>query len=117
MGLFVLSTNDAATTYLQFQKTDMQSFEQSVFKCQHFSLRNSKKFRTFEPFKFSNASFFYPYRTVEKFSNATLFRQIALQNLQRKILGFSETDLSRTLVYPYKCSLDKSLERQEIQGR
>ena len=28
---------------------------------------------------------------MEKFSNATLFRQIALQNLQRKNLGFSET--------------------------
>ena len=31
-------------------------------------------------------------QTVEKFSNATFFRQIALQNLQRKNLGFSETD-------------------------
>ena len=30
-------------------------------------------------------------QTVEKFSNATLSRQIALQNLQRKNLGFSET--------------------------
>ena len=28
---------------------------------------------------------------MEKFSNATFFRQIALQNLQRKNLGFSET--------------------------
>ena len=42
------------------------------------SLRNPKKFRMFEPFKFSNATF---------------FRQIALQNLQRKNLGFSETVL------------------------
>ena len=31
--------------------------------------------------------------TVEKFSNATFFRQIALQNLQSKNLGFSETVL------------------------
>ena len=30
---------------------------------------------------------------MEKFSNATLFRQIALQNLQRKNLWFSETEL------------------------
>ena len=30
---------------------------------------------------------------MEKFSNVTLFRQIALQNLQRKNLGFSETEL------------------------
>ena len=29
---------------------------------------------------------------MEKFSNATLFRQIALQNLQRKNLRFSETE-------------------------
>ena len=29
---------------------------------------------------------------MEKFSNATFFRQIALQNLQRKNLGFSETE-------------------------
>ena len=29
-----------------------------------------------------------------KFSNATFFRQIALQNLQRKNLGFSETGIS-----------------------
>ena len=32
-------------------------------------------------------------QTVEKFSNATFFRQIALQNLQRKNLRFSETEL------------------------
>ena len=31
---------------------------------------------------------------MEKFSNATLFRQIALQNLQRQNLGFSETELT-----------------------
>ena len=35
-------------------------------------------------------------QTVEKFSNATFFRQIALQNLQRKNLGFSETMLLQT---------------------
>ena len=33
-------------------------------------------------------------QTMEKLSNATLFRQIALQNLQRKNFGFSETDSS-----------------------
>ena len=32
-----------------------------------------------------------------KFSNATFFRQIALQNLQRKNLGFSETELASNL--------------------
>ena len=53
-----------------------------------FSLRNPKKFRTCEPFKFSNARFFYPCQIVEKFSNATFFRQIASQNPQRKTLGF-----------------------------
>ena len=31
-----------------------------------------------------------------KVSNATFFRQTALQNLQRKNLGFSETDLLET---------------------
>ena len=30
---------------------------------------------------------------MEKFLNTTFFRQIALQNLQRKNLGFSETGL------------------------
>ena len=30
---------------------------------------------------------------MEKFSNAIFFRQIALQNLQRKNLGFSETEV------------------------
>ena len=30
---------------------------------------------------------------MEEFSNATFFRQIALQNLQRKNLAFSETEL------------------------
>ena len=32
---------------------------------------------------------------AEKFSNVTFFRQIVLQNLQRKNLGFSETELNR----------------------
>ena len=31
-----------------------------------------------------------------KFSNATFFRQIVLQNLQRKTLGFSETEVFST---------------------
>ena len=55
------------------------------------SLQNPKDFRTFEPFKFSNA-YRYP---VEKFSNATFFRQKALQNLRRKNLGFSDIEISR----------------------
>ena len=38
--------------------------------------------------------------TVEKFSNVTLFRQTALQNLQRKNLGFSETDLAFVTLLP-----------------
>ena len=35
---------------------------------------------------------------MEKFSNATFFRQIALQNLQRKNLGFSETDIDELII-------------------
>ena len=35
-----------------------------------------------------------------KFSNATFFRQIALQNLQRKNLGFSETALNVSEMRP-----------------
>ena len=31
----------------------------------------------------------------EKISNSTFFRHIALQNLQRKNLGFSETDMTK----------------------
>ena len=34
---------------------------------------------------------FYPYLTVEKFSNATFFRQMASQNPLHENLGFSET--------------------------
>ena len=37
------------------------------------------------------------HKTVGKFSNATFFHQIALQNLQRKNLGFSETVLIQFL--------------------
>ena len=38
----------------------------------------------------------------KKFSNATFFRQIALQNLQRKNLGFSEAVIrSRIVTRPY----------------
>ena len=33
------------------------------------------------------------YKTAEKFSNATFFRQIVSQSLQHKNLGFSETDI------------------------
>ena len=65
----------------------------TILPCQYFSLRNPKNFRTCKPFKFSNARFFYPYQIAKKCSNATFFRQIALQNLQHKNLGFSETDL------------------------
>ena len=46
-----------------------------------------------EPFRFSNGRFFNPYETVNKYSNATLLRQIVSQNLRHKNLGFSETDL------------------------
>ena len=56
-----------------------------------FSLRNPKKFRTFEPIKFPNAKINI---NSGKIFEATLFSQIALQNLQRKNLGFSETVLS-----------------------
>ena len=42
-----------------------------------FSLQNPKSFGTCcRSFRFSNARFIYPYQMVEKFSNATLFRQI-----------------------------------------
>ena len=37
---------------------------------------------------------------MEKFSNATFFRQIALQNLQHKNLRFSETELIIAITFP-----------------
>ena len=52
------------------------------------SLRNPKKFRTFEPFERKVLLSIY---TAEKFLNATFFHQIVLQNLQCKNLQFSET--------------------------
>ena len=59
----------------------------------YFSLQNPKNFRMREPFKSLNRRFFYPYETVNKYSNVTLLRQIVSQNLRHKNLGFSETDL------------------------
>ena len=38
-----------------------------------YSLRNPKAFRTFEPFKFSNARFFYPYKQWENFRTRPSF--------------------------------------------
>ena len=43
------------------------------FLYQKFSLRNPKKFRTFEPFKLSNARFFYPYKQRKKFRTQPSF--------------------------------------------
>ena len=63
------------------------------FRLSHFSVKNPKNFRMREPFKFSNGKFFYPYETVNKYSNTTLLRQIVSQNLRHKTLGYSETDL------------------------
>ena len=42
------------------------------------SFQNPKNFRTWEPFIFWNARFFFWYWTVEQFLNATFFRQISL---------------------------------------
>ena len=39
----------------------------------YISLRNPKPFRTFEPFKFSNARFFYPYKQWENFRTRPSF--------------------------------------------
>ena len=64
----------------------------------HISLRNPKKFRTCELFKFSNPRFFYPYKQWNIFER-DFFRQIALQNLQRKNLAFSETDIVESACY------------------
>ena len=73
----------------------LKSFIKLWFRLCHFSLQNPKNFRMREPFKFSNERFFDPYEAVNKYSNATLLRQIVSQNLQSatKNLGFSETDL------------------------
>ena len=56
-------------------------------------MQNRKNFRLREPFRFSNGRFFYPYETVDKYSNATFLGQILWQNLRHKNVGFSETDL------------------------
>ena len=37
------------------------------------SLRNLKQFRTFKPFKFSNARFFYPYKQWKNFRTRPSF--------------------------------------------
>ena len=47
---------------LYFQLVWLGSNERTLF-----SLRNPKKFRTFEPFKFSNARFFHPYKQRKNF--------------------------------------------------
>ena len=45
-----------------------KSIEQLImYHLQPNSLRNPKKFRTFEPFKFLNARFFYPYKQWKNF--------------------------------------------------
>ena len=41
-------------------------------KIEQISLRNPKTFRTFEPFKFSNAKFFYPYKQWKNFERDLL---------------------------------------------
>ena len=66
----------------------LKSFIKLWFRLGHFSLQNPKNFRMREPFKFSYGSFFNPYETVNKYSNATLLRQIVSQNLRQKTLGF-----------------------------
>ena len=53
-----------------------------------FSLRNPKKFRTFEPFKFSNARFFYPYEQRKKFRTRPSFVRKRCKICNAKTLGF-----------------------------
>ena len=55
-----------------------------------YSLQNPKKFRTCEPFKFSNVRFFYPYEQQKIFVH-DLLSSDSVTNLQRKNFGFSET--------------------------
>ena len=71
----------------------LKSFIKLWFRLGHFSLQNAKNFRMREPFNFSKERFFYPNETVNKYSKATLLRQIVWQNVRHKNLGFSETDL------------------------
>ena len=54
----------------------LKSFIKLWFRLGHFSLHNPMNFRMREPFRFSNERFFYPYETVNKYSKATLLRQI-----------------------------------------
>ena len=71
----------------------LKSFIKLWFRLGPLSLQNPKNFRMREPFNFSNERSFYFYETVNKYSNATLLRQIVSQNLRHKNHGFSETDL------------------------
>ena len=93
-SIFMKSTlgkNSLGLTNSRYNELFSGSLQSSLYRDSTvFSLRNTKNFRTCEPFKFSNARFFFPYQTVEQFSNAIFVRQIKSQNLQRKNLGFSE---------------------------
>ena len=56
------------------------------------SLRNPKEVSNVRAFQIFERKVLLSMQTVDKFSNATFFRQIASQNLQRKNLGLSETE-------------------------
>ena len=67
----------------------LKSFIELWFRLGHFSLQNPKNFRMREPFKFFNRRFFYPNETVNKYSNATLLRQIVCRKIcDTKAVGF-----------------------------
>ena len=52
------------------------------------SFRNPKKFRTFEPFKFSNARFFYPYKQWENFRTRYYFVRYRCKICNAKTFAF-----------------------------
>ena len=77
------------------------------FLYQKFSLRNPKKFRTFEPFKLSNARFFYPYKQRKKFRTQPSFVRKRCKICNAKPWAFfSETEvmLSTDAKFPSKIS-------------
>ena len=64
----------------------------------HISLRNPKKVSNVRALQIFERKVLLSILDSRKFSNATFFRQIALQNLQRKKLGFSETNMTISFV-------------------
>ena len=94
--------NEMSKKELQFPLT-RNSFLQNLWCTSNLNTASESpsNFRTCEPFKFSNAMFFYPYLTEEKFSKATSFRQ------SRRIC---DTKTLRFLRLSKGCSVVKHLE-------